>query len=55
MKNIPNAREYVMVCKVVDEGWEKYIVGTKTNKSHFGANNEYILKLTQEEKEYMKL
>lgn len=43
MKNIPNATNYVMVCKVVDEGWEKYIVDTKTNKSHFGTNNEYIL------------
>ena len=43
MKNVPNAREYVMVCKVVDKGWEKYIVNTKTNKSHFGINNEYIL------------
>lgn len=43
MKNVPNAKEYVMVCKVVDPGWEKYIVSTKTNKSHFGKNNEYIL------------
>lgn len=43
MKNIPNASEYVMVCKVIDEGWDKYIVETITNKSHFGKNNEYIL------------
>lgn len=50
MKNIPNAREYVMVCKVVDENWTKYIVDTKTNKSHFGVNSEYIIRLTQEEK-----
>lgn len=48
MKNIPNANEYIMVCKVVDEGWDKYIVDTKTNKSHFGKNNEYILKITNE-------
>lgn len=45
MKNIPNAKEYVMVCKTVDKGWEKYIVETKENKSHFGTNIEYILKI----------
>lgn len=43
MKNIPNATEYVMVCKVVDDGWEKFIVDIVVNKSHFGKNNEYIL------------
>lgn len=43
MRNIPNATEYVMVCKVVDVGWDKYIVDTITNKSHFGKNNEYVL------------
>ena len=43
MNNVPNAREYVMVCKIVDEGWEKYIVDTKQNRSHFGTNNEYVL------------
>lgn len=43
MENIPNATEYVMVCKVIDKGWDKYIVDTITNKSHFGKNNEYIL------------
>lgn len=45
MKNIPNAKEYIMVCKVVDKGWEKYIIETKGNKSHFGTNNEYVLKV----------
>lgn len=45
MKNIPNAKEYVMVCKVVDPGWEKYIVEIKENKSHFGLNKEYVLKI----------
>lgn len=45
MKNIPNAKEYIMVCKVVDSGWEKYIIDTKGNKSHFGKNTEYILKI----------
>lgn len=43
MKNIPNAKEYLMVCKVVDPGWEKYIVEEKINKSHFGINKEYVL------------
>lgn len=43
MKNIPNANEYIMVCKVVDSGWDKYIVETKENKSHFGVNKEYVL------------
>lgn len=43
MNNVPYAAEYVLVCKVVDTGWEKFIVETKTNKSHFGVNNEYVL------------
>lgn len=43
MQNIPNASEYVMVCKIVDDGWEKFIVDTKVNKSHFGSNTEYVL------------
>lgn len=43
MKNVPNASEYIMVCKVVDLGWEKYIVDEKENKSHFGVNREYVL------------
>lgn len=34
-----------MVCKVVDKGWEKYIIETKGNKSHFGKNTEYVLKI----------
>lgn len=43
MNNIPNAEEYLMVCKVVDEGWQKYIVEEKVNKSHLGSNKEYVL------------
>lgn len=43
MENIPNAKEYLMVCKVVDPGWEKYIVEEKINKSHFGINKEYVI------------
>lgn len=43
MNNVPNASEYIMVCKIVDAGFEQYIVETKSNKSHFGTNNEYVL------------
>lgn len=43
MNNIPNAKEYLMVCKIVDSGWEKYIVEEKINKSHLGTNKEYVL------------
>ena len=50
MQNIPNAKEYLMVCKVVDKGWEKYIVEEKVNKSHLGINKEYVLRLTQADK-----
>ena len=50
MKNVPNASEYLMVCKVVDPGWEKYIVATKENKSHFGSNKEYVILVKQEDK-----
>lgn len=50
MKNIPNATEYVMVCKVVDPGFEQFIVEEKINKSHFGKNIEYILKIEQKDR-----
>lgn len=43
MDNCPNFKEAIMVCKIVDPGWEQYIVDTKKNKSHFGVNNEYVL------------
>lgn len=49
MKNIPNASEYILVCKIVDSGWEKFIVDTKNNKSHFGVNNEYILCISNQD------
>jgi len=42
-KNVPNAAKYIMVCKVVDPGYEKYIAEIKENKSHFGTNREYVL------------
>lgn len=47
MNNIPNAKEYLMVCKVVDPGFEKYIVEEKINKSHLGTNKEYVLLIKQ--------
>lgn len=48
MNNIPNAKEYLMVCKVVDPGFEKYIVEEKINKSHLGVNKEYVLLIKNE-------
>lgn len=49
MRNVPNAKEYVLVCKIVDPGWEKYIVETLNNRSHFGLNHEYILVISNAE------
>ena len=49
MENVPNATEYVMVCKIVDEGWEQFIVDTITNRSHFGKNNEYLIVVHQKD------
>jgi hypothetical protein len=43
MRHVPNASEYVMVCKHVDEKYRKYIVEEKVNKSHFGSNTEFVL------------
>lgn len=51
IKNIPNASQYVMVCKVVDLGWEQFEVDVKVNKSHFGVNNEHILKVDNKDRE----
>lgn len=48
MQNIPNAREYVMVCKIVDEGWEQFVVDTITNRSHFGTNHEYVIVVSKD-------
>lgn len=55
MKNIPNAFEYILVCKIVDEGWDKFIVDTKKNSSHFGLNNEYILCISNEDSKQLIL
>ena len=49
IRNIPNAKEYVMVCKDVDDSFKKYIVEEKINKSHFNINKEYVLKLTNKQ------
>lgn len=43
MKNIPNANEYVMVCKVVDDEFKQFILDEKINQSHFGSNKEYVI------------
>lgn len=51
MKNVPNAREYVMVCKIVDSGWEQFIIDTKNNRSHFGPNNEYVIRVSRDNKD----
>lgn len=45
IRNVPNASEYILVCKIVDEGWNRFIVDTKKNKSHFVLNNEHILSI----------
>lgn len=51
MKNVPNAREYVMVCKIVDSDWEQFIVDTKNNRSHFGSNNEYVIRVSSADRD----
>lgn len=51
MKNIPNASEYILVCKIIDPGWEKFVVETITNRSHFGTNYEYILSIPNSARE----
>lgn len=43
MHNVPNAREYVFVCGTVDSKYEKFVVETKVNKSHFGTKCEYVV------------
>jgi hypothetical protein len=43
MKNVPNAREYVMVCKVLDDDISQFVCDTISNKSHLGTNNEHIV------------
>lgn len=47
--NAPNAFEAILVCKIVDDGWDKYVIDTISNKSHFGKNSEYIIKIDRNE------
>lgn len=49
LKNVPNASEAVMVCKIVDKGWERYVVDTIKNQSHFGTNYEYVIVINNED------
>lgn len=49
MKNVPNANEYILVCKIIDKGWEKFTVERIDKKSHFGLSSEYILVIPNEE------
>ena len=53
MMNVPNAAEYVMVCKIVDSGWQQFVVDTKLNKSHFGQNFEYIVKVSNSMRDFV--
>lgn len=43
MENAPNFKEAILVCKIVDEGWDRFIVEEIHNRSHFGDNKEYVL------------
>ena len=43
MNNVPNAHEYVMVCKTVSDEFKPYVVDTITNRSHFGIGCEYVV------------
>ena len=49
INNASNASEAIMVCKIVDSGWDKYVVDIISNKSHFGKNQEYILKVDNDD------
>lgn len=43
IKNIPNAKEYIMVCHEVSAKYKPFIVDTKVNSSHFNTNVEYVI------------
>lgn len=43
MNNVPNASEYVMVCKFVDDEFSDNVVEVIENKSHIGTSNEYVI------------
>ena len=43
INNIPNASEYVMVCKNINDKYSKFIVETIQKSSHLGESKEYIV------------
>lgn len=45
-RNFPTAREYLMVCKIIDPGFESFVVEVKKNKSHIGSNSEFVIKIS---------
>ena len=49
MENAPEFVDATMVCKVIDSGWEKFVVETIDNKSHFGINHEYVIHITRDD------
>lgn len=49
MRNVPNAKEYIMTCKVVDEDFKDYVKEIKHNRSCFGDNQEKVIVITNEE------
>ena len=52
MQNIPNAKEYLMVFKIIDKPeYKQFVVEEKINKSHFGINKEYVILVKQLDKE----
>ena len=51
MKNVPNAKQYVMVCKIVDSGFEAFVKDKINRKSHFGDNFEYVVVIEQSDRE----
>lgn len=50
INNIPNASEYVMVCKNLNEEYEKYAVEDINKSSHLGHSHEYIVVVPNNEK-----
>lgn len=49
MKNAPNFVDATMVCKIIDPGWEKYLVETISNQMPFGSNQEYVIHITKDQ------
>lgn len=51
MINIPNATEYVVVCKNIITAWDKYVVEYKTNSNHFNQNKEKVVVISAEDRD----